>query len=143
MVISPAGSAWSRWAPPSRRRTPSLRGRGAGQDAVARHGGLIFLDVEVSEVPRRTRAMRLAYGWDPSQCAGSGLAPGRIGQWSSLVATQGRISMAKEQKKSGGKGKARGRKLGVKKQTVRDLEPLEGDVRRVKGGMRSSWIRKK
>jgi len=41
--------------------------------------------------------------------------------------------MAKEQGKSGGKEKVRARKLGVKKQPIRDLGPAEGG-RRVKGG---------
>ena len=51
--------------------------------------------------------------------------------------------MAREQRKSGGKGKARARKLGVKKQPIRDLEPLEGGARRLKGGIRAGYLRKK
>jgi len=42
--------------------------------------------------------------------------------------------MAKTQKISGSKGKTHGRKLGAKKQAVRDLGLLEGGARRVKGG---------
>ena len=40
--------------------------------------------------------------------------------------------MAKQAKKAGGKGKGKARKLGVKKQAIRDLEPRPG--RDVVGG---------
>ncbi len=41
--------------------------------------------------------------------------------------------MAKEQRKSGGKGKESARKLRVKKQAIKDLEPRTG--KDVKGGL--------
>ncbi len=45
--------------------------------------------------------------------------------------------MAKERSKSGGKAKGQTRKLGVKKQAIKDLGILEGAGSRVKGGIRS------
>ncbi len=48
--------------------------------------------------------------------------------------------MAKEQKKTGSKGKVQGLKVRVKKQTIKDLEPRAG--RDVKGGTGSFQYRR-
>ena len=50
--------------------------------------------------------------------------------------------MAREQRKSGSKGKGDARKLRVKKQPIRDLESSEGGVRQVKGGAKAIWLKK-
>ncbi|HEY7677548.1 MAG TPA: hypothetical protein VIG69_10770 [Candidatus Methylomirabilis sp.] len=46
--------------------------------------------------------------------------------------------MARGRSKSGGKAKGQPRKLGVKKQAIKDLAALEGTGSRVKGGIRAT-----